>query len=189
MIDLTRAKVNKRVPKNRFKAGLAAVDTITWLYKISPETADFRRGDAVTEIQIFAVTFKGGAVNKKELAAIQKAIPYPILFIAGGKSYFTVEGEQFESGKAFLKGDVLNIEKRSCILTDLYEDIAAEFVPLTRRTGESIAELAVRYRSITALDREIASLQRQVDGEKQPNKRIKQNERLKELKAAKEALQ
>ena len=189
MVDLSKAKVGKRIPKNRFKAELAAVDTVTWLYKISPETADFRRGDGIEEIQVFSVAFKDGRADKKELAAMQRAIPYPILFIAGGKSYFTVEGEQFESDKGFLSGDALTLEQRSAKLTDLYDDIASAFVPIGRRQSETTTELVARYKELVALSKEISSLQSKVDGEKQPNKRIEQNERLKELKAAKEALQ
>jgi len=188
MIDLSAGKVNKRVPKNRFKADLADVDTVTWLYKISPETADFRHGDAITEIQIFAVTFKGGKVNKRDLAAIQKAIQYPILFTAQGKSYFAVEGELLDSDKQFTDGDALTIEWRSAKLTELYEDIAAAFIPIERRKVESIADFVQRYKRFMALEREIATLQRKVDTEKQPNKRIELHEELKRLKAEKEDL-
>ncbi|MDR3217148.1 MAG: DUF4391 domain-containing protein [Clostridiaceae bacterium] len=187
MIDLSRAKVNKRVPKNRFKADLDGVDTVTWLYKISPETADFRRGDAVEEIQIFGVAFKGD-VNKKELTAIQKSIPYPILFEAGGKSYFTVEGELFESARKFTDGDTLNVERRSAKLTDLFDGLSAAFIPIPKREGESIAELVARYKQLTSLEKEIAALQRKVNTEKQPNIRIELNDELKLLKQRKEAL-
>jgi hypothetical protein len=188
MIDLSRAKVNKRVPKNRFKAELETVDTITWLYKISADTADFRHGDEIDEMQVFAMTFKGGKADQRALSAIQKAIPYPILFIAHGRSYFTVEGELFESDKAFLCGDALTIDKRSSKLTGLYEDIAAVFIPIKRRDSESISELVERYKHIAVLDREIAALKRKVDTEKQPNKRMELNDELKQLKTEREQL-
>ena len=183
MIDLSRAKVNKRIPKNRFKAELADVDTIMWLYKISPDTAEFRHGDEIAEIQVFAVTFKNGKVSKRDLAAIQKAIPYPILFTIYAKNYFIVDGEILESDKQFTDNDKLIIERRSAILTDLYEDIATEFIPIVRRTAESIADFVQRYKRFLALEREIETLQRKVDNEKQPNKRIELNEELKKLKS------
>lgn len=188
MIDLSRAKVNKPVPKNRFKAELSDVAAIKWLYKISADTADFRRGDEITEIQVFAVAFKSEAINKRDLALIQKAIPYPILFTARGKSYFTVEGETFESDKVFLSGDALTLQRRSAKLTELCEDIAAAFIPIERRAAESIADLAERYKRLQAIEREIGTLQRKVDTEKQPNKRIEMNEELKDLKKEQEDL-
>ena len=183
MIDLSRAKVNKRVPKNRFsKASLTDVDTITWLYKISPDTADFRHGDEIVEIQIFSVIFKGEKTNMRDLAAIQKAISYPILFTVHTKSYFIIDGEPFESDKNFLDGDYLTIERRSAKITDLYDDIAAEFIPIERKAGESISDTAARYKALQAIDREIDSLQRKVNNEKQTNKRFEYNERLKKLR-------
>jgi hypothetical protein len=187
MIDLSRAKYNKPVPKNRFKEiKLEGVDTIKWLYKISADTADFRHSDAIIEIQVFEVIFKNGQAVKRDIITIQKEIPYPILFISHGKNYFIAEGELLESDREFLNDDTLMIERRSAKLTELYEDIVAAFVPIKRWVTESIAEFIVRYKRLQAMEREIAMLQRKVDGEKQPNKRIELNEKLKQLKAEKE---
>ena len=189
MIDLSRAKLfNRRVHKNRFKAGLSNVDTIRWLYKISAGTADFRYGDAITEIQVFEVVFKNGQVVKRELMAIQKEIPYPILFVSHSKSYFIVECELLESDRKFIDGDMLLVERRSAKLTELYEDIAAAFIPIKRGEAESIAELVAMYKRFMAMEREISKLQHKVDSEKQPNKRIELNEELKRLKVEKETL-
>lgn len=183
MVDLSHAKVNKPVPKNRFKAELSGVAQVRWLYKISPDTADFRRGDEVTEIQVFSVTFKDGSVKKWELAAIQKEVPYKILFLVHGKSYAVIEGELFELDKQFLSEDILNIERRSAKLEDLYEDIATAFIPIARKTGESLADTVSRYKALQSIDREIESLQCKVDNEKQTNKRFEYNEKLKRLRA------
>jgi len=180
--------VNKTVPKNRFKAELSDVQSIRWLYKISPETADFRHGDEITEIQIFEISFKSGTANKKELAAIQKAIPYSVLFLAYSKFYYTIEGELFESETQFLQGDNLAIERRSSKLTDLHEDLATKFIPIPQRASEGIPRLVERYRRLTALDKEIAALQRRVDNEKQPNIRFELNDKLKALKAERQGL-
>jgi len=183
MIDLSRAKVNKRIPKNRFnKAELLDVDTITWLYKISPDTAEFRHGDEIDEIQIFNVSFKGGKVNKKDFFAIQKAIPYSILFLSHGRSYYIIEGELFESGKRFLDGDTLMLEQWSAKLTDLHENIAESFMPINRKATESIAEFLIRFKSLQMIERTIMQLQSKVDNEKQPNKRFEYNDKIKQLR-------
>jgi len=76
----------------------------------------------------------------------------------------------------------LIIEKRSSKLTELYEDIAKAFIPINHKAKESIAELIARYKNVQKLEKEIKALQRKVDSEKQPNKRIELNEKLKELK-------
>jgi hypothetical protein len=183
MIDLSNAKFNRRVPKKRFKAELTNVDTVIWLYKISAGTADFRYGDMIEEIQVFEVVFKNELVVKREFVVIQRRIPYPILFISHGKSYFIVEGELLESDRLFIDGDNLALERRSAKLTELYEDIAAAFIPIKRGKAESIAELVARYRRLREQEKKIKILQRKVDAEKQPNKRIELNENLKRLKA------
>ena len=188
MIDLSKAKVIMRVPKNSFKSKLKDVDTITWLYKISPETADFRHGDEIIEIQIICVNFKNDKLNKRDLVIIQKAIPYPILFSVNGKYFFSVEGELFESDKEFLNGDMLMIEQRSSKLTELYEDIAVSFIPIAPKAEESLIELVARNKRLQALEREMATLQRKINAEKQPNKRIELNEKLKRIKLEKEKM-
>jgi hypothetical protein len=182
MIDLSQAKLDKRVPKNRFKAELDGIDTITWLYKISPDTADFRHGDEITEIQIFNVSFKIGRPSKREFIAIQKEIPYPILFVVGNKNYFVAEGELFESNKQFIDRNTLNIERKSAKLTDLYETIVTAFIPIKHHKNESVTDLVARYKKSKALEKKITVLQRKVDMEKQPNKRIELNKELRRLK-------
>lgn len=189
MIDLTHAKVNKRVPKNRFsKAALSDVETITWLYKISSDTAEFRHDDDIEEIQVFAVNFKNGIVNKKDFFIIQKAIPYNILFLSHDRIYYIVEGELFESDKKLLDRDVLLIEQRSARLIDLQESIAEKFIFLKRRALESIPELVIRFKNLKRMEREILQLQRKVDNEKQPNIRLELNDKLKEMRMQQEIL-
>lgn len=183
MIDLSRAKVNRLVPKNRFKAELSGVAQVRWLYKISPDTADFRHGDTIEEIQIFEVKFKDGNVDIKDLVAVAKEVPYKILFSAEGKWYVVIEGEPLESDKQLLDGDMLTIERRTAKLTDLFEDIAREFLPIDAKTGESISDTVARYKVLQTIDREIEILQRKVDTEKQTNKRFEYNEQLKALQA------
>ena len=189
MIQLSRAKVNKRIPKNRFGGDLGCIDTIVWAYKISPDTTDLHAGNTVEEFQIFEITPKAAGVKPQALKAIQKEIPYPILFITSTLNYFAIEGEIMESGKKFLENDTLLLDVKSTKLTDLYEAIAEAFITTARRSGETIPQLIARKNAITKLDKDIANLQRKTDSEKQPNKRIELNNELKKLKVTKEDFQ
>jgi len=189
MIDLRRALYDKRLPKNLFKIPLDKVDTIRWVYKIAHDTADFRHGDEIKEIQILSVTFKDGKIDKSELVAIQKAAPHPILFTAYDKWYMVIDGEPFDlsadrqGARQLLDGNILLIERRSAKLTDLYEDLAAQFIPIDKRPSESITDTVARYKRLQTLEREIDTMQRKVDNEKQTNKRFEYNEQLKRLRA------
>ncbi|MFC6674088.1 DUF4391 domain-containing protein [Marinobacterium aestuariivivens] len=56
------------------------VDQITWAYKLAPETINIPATEAVSEIQVFQVKLKTSGLDHKVLQAIDKAIPFPILF-------------------------------------------------------------------------------------------------------------
>jgi len=188
MIQLSRAKVNKRIPKNRFNGDLAGVEAIVWAYKISSDTTDLHAGESLGELQIFEITPKAAGITPKALKVIQKEIPYPILFITPAKSYFAVEGEMLESSKEWLGDETLQLDCASTKLQDLYATIAEAFITTPRRSGETILQLLTRQKANCKLDKDIASLQKKVDSEKQPNKRVELNDVLKQLKAQKKEL-
>lgn len=56
------------------------VDRITWAFKLAPETINIPATEAVSEIQVFRVELKRSELDHKVLQAIDKAIPFPILF-------------------------------------------------------------------------------------------------------------
>jgi len=70
------AKVNAAVT-TQF---VAQVEQIKWAYKLSAKTLNIEPSKAVPEIQVFELKLKGDVVDEKVLAAIDKAIPFPILF-------------------------------------------------------------------------------------------------------------
>lgn len=56
------------------------VAKIIWSHKLSPETINLVAGKVVNEIQIFRLIQKTDSLNEDVLYAIDKAIPFPILF-------------------------------------------------------------------------------------------------------------
>ena len=54
---------------------------IIWSYKLSPETLNLPAKGGVDEIQIFTLILKNENLKNDVLAAIDKAIPSPIIFI------------------------------------------------------------------------------------------------------------
>ena len=70
--------------KERF---VAEVDRITWAYKLAPETINLGGSDAVPEIQVFEVKQRGDMLTEDVLRAMDRAIPFPILFelVSGAK--------------------------------------------------------------------------------------------------------
>lgn len=86
-------RVERVIPKNKiYEAAnvnaavttqfVAQVEQIKWANKLSAKTLNIDPSKAVPEIQVFELKLKlkGDLVDEKVLAAIDKAIPFPILF-------------------------------------------------------------------------------------------------------------
>ena len=59
---------------------VSQVDQIIWAYKLAPETINLPATKSVPEIQVFRVTLKSSDVSDDVLKAIDRAIPFPIIF-------------------------------------------------------------------------------------------------------------
>lgn len=56
------------------------VDQIHWAYKLAPETINLTASKSVTEIQIFRISLKTTSLDLDVLRAIDRAIPFPLIF-------------------------------------------------------------------------------------------------------------
>ena len=92
------AALGRVVPKSRIyeQAGANSalkdlfareVEQIVWRYKLAPETINLAATKAVSEIQIFTLALKTAKPDEDLLRAIDRAIPFPLLFelTFGGK--------------------------------------------------------------------------------------------------------
>jgi uncharacterized small protein (DUF1192 family) len=56
------------------------VEQISWAYKLAPETVNLPATETVTEIQVFRIALKGTELDRGVLKAIDRAIPFPLIF-------------------------------------------------------------------------------------------------------------
>jgi hypothetical protein len=56
------------------------VDQIIWQYKLAPETINLSATKSVSEIQVFKINLRTSEISEEVLRAIDKAIPFPIIF-------------------------------------------------------------------------------------------------------------
>lgn len=63
------------------------IERITWTNKISPETVNVKPGK-YSEIEVFRIDLKNGDIDDKLIQIIDRAIPYPILFVIYYNDYF-----------------------------------------------------------------------------------------------------
>ena len=99
LYDWPRAAAFGRViPKNKIYEHAGAntalkdlfvreVDQIVWSHKLAPETVNLAATRQVAEIQVFRITARTATLDRDVLRAIDKAIPFPLIFevIHGGR--------------------------------------------------------------------------------------------------------
>lgn len=171
------------------------VDQIIWQFKLAPETINVSATNSVTEIQVFRVTLRTSEISEEILRAIDKAIPYPIIFeltqagkrktIAAYKrpseadnskwvvsEYFGTDWEAEDNPRKPLP-QALN-------LGSLYEALLRTLLPMTK-DDEPIAARIQRMEKIRAKQREAERIKVQLAKEKQFNKRVAINAELRDV--------
>ncbi|MGR3703180.1 MAG: DUF4391 domain-containing protein [Paracoccaceae bacterium] len=202
--------VLKRViPKTRIYDGAGAgtalrerfvreVEQITWAHKLAPETLNLPASEAVPEIQVIRLTLKGAALHDDILRAIDRAIPFPLIFelwaqgrVMAAAAYKRPSGA--ERGKWVLsdplRGDwVAQDAPRAPLpvavnLATLYDRMLAALMPIAAAPGEDVESRLARLAAIKAKEREIAQLQARLRRESQFNIKLALHGQLAEAQA------
>lgn len=202
-----QARVARVVPKNKiYEHGpvssalrdkfVGQVEQITWAYKLAPETINLPARDGVAEIQIFDIVLKVSELDKDVLRAIDRAIPLPIIFqlhhdqhtrmVAAFKrpseadtSKWVVDG--------YFAGNWLPIDSPrqplpvALDLQRLYEQLLRCLLPNSARSGESLPEQLARLNRLRSLHSERAKLDARMHKEKQFNRKVGLNAKLREI--------
>ncbi|MEX2375442.1 MAG: DUF4391 domain-containing protein [Dehalococcoidia bacterium] len=179
------------------------VDQIVWRFKLAPETINLAATKSVTEIQVFEVTLKTGKLDEDVLRAIDKAVPFPLVFelTFGGRRKATaafkrpneadrtkwVISEYFDSAWA-PEGTPRAPLPVALNLGALYEKILNALMPVQVQTDEDIQARVARMEAIRAKTREIERIKARLTREKQFNKRVAINAELREAKLELERL-
>lgn len=215
MLGLPKStEFNRRIPKQKFYENLTVspalkrsfveqIRGIWWCNKIASTTMNLAAGDVVTEIEVFEVCLSAPQLNEAVLRQIDKEIPYHILFLLeyeGKYQAWTAYKETAGSGaNAFkvgryyhtdwmeestlpLKLDGLNTDQ---VYENFVRQIAGQTLSVAGKTLKESVELAARRQE---LQKQIAALQIKVRREKQLNKQVQLNMKLKELKKNLEAI-
>lgn len=203
-----QARVGRVVPKNkiyehsRISSALrdkfvTQVEQITWAYKLAPETINLPSRLEVPELQIFEITLKTAELDDDVLHAIDRAIPLPIIFqLHRGQQTRLVAAlkrpNQAESGKwvlgEYMAGPWLpdNTERQplpfALDLLGLYEQLLRSLLPQPARAGESLPEQLERIAQLRSRQGELQKLQAHLHKEKQFNRKVALNAKLRELK-------
>lgn len=199
------AKFGRRVPKEKFyehgtvstavrEKFINEVQRITWAYKLAEATINLPGTSAVPEIQVFTIDAKTDDVSEGVLGAIDKAIPFPIIFeIARHREQPEVRiaaaHKQLGEGTPKLSAyystgwqpeDTTRQALPTAItLPALYAALLQPLTPITARPGEEMSDVADRLATVRKLEREVASLERKLRTEPQLNRKVELRRTLK----------
>ncbi|OZF01490.1 hypothetical protein CH300_17760 [Rhodococcus sp. 15-1154-1] len=204
------AKFGSRVPKEKFyehgtvptsvrEKFISEVQRITWAYKLAESTINLVGSAAVPEIQVFEINAKGNNVSEPLLTAIDKAIPFPIIFEiirddGQARSVRTAAAHKhLGSGAPKLSAHYCtgwqpaDAERQplptSITLPALYAALLNPLMPVTTRPGEDMSEVTARLQGARKLEREVAALERKLRTEPQLNRKIELRRILKTMQA------
>lgn len=204
------AKFGKRVPKEKlYEQGTISAATrerffsevarITWAYKLAGTTINLPDSPAVPEIQVIRLDAKESDVSEQVLAAIDKAIPSPIIFeiqrtlsgieqvrVTAAHKQPTADTpkiSQYFSTRWIDAGAERGPLPTAISLPSLYEAILEPLVEVEVRPGETMSEVADRLKEVGKLERGITALQRRIKNEKQLNRKIELRRALKAKEA------
>ena len=179
------------------------VESITWAYKLSPETINLPAKPAVPEIEVFEVALKLPDVSHSVLRCIDKAMPRPILFnlrfegktqpIAAYKRPSDAASDQWVLGDYHAApwqkdGDTRPALPLALDLQGLYEQLLRQHFTIPARVGETLRDQLDRLAAAAAKRAEAAKLEARLNAEKQFNRKVEINAQLRTIRTELEAL-
>jgi hypothetical protein len=202
-----QARVARVVPKNKiYEHGpvssalrdkfVGQVEQITWAYKLAPETINLPARGGVAEIQIFDIVQKVSELDKDVLRAIDRAIPLPIIFQLHHEQHTRMVAAFKRPSEAdtskwvvdgYFAGNWLPIDSPrqplpvALDLQGLYEQLLRCLLPNSARSGESLPEQLARLNRLRSLHSERAKLDARMHKEKQFNRKVGLNAKLREI--------
>ncbi|MDE0032283.1 MAG: DUF4391 domain-containing protein [Deltaproteobacteria bacterium] len=198
-----KAKIYERAGANTALRGLFVreVDQIVWRFKLAPETTNLSATKAVTEVHIFGLSLKTGKLDEAVLRAIDKAIPFPLIFeltwrrkrkaVAAFKRPSAANSTKWVISEYFVTGWVPEDAPREPLpvaldLGALYDRMLTAIMPAAGHGSEDIQTRVERIDAIRAKTREVERITVRLNREKQFNKRVAINA---EKRSAKQELE
>jgi len=194
-----RAQPSKAV-RARF---VQEVESIVWSYKLAPETINLPPSPGVHEIQVFTLTAKTPELSEIVLRTIDEAIPSPLFFrICHGDR---VRGRIAYKRPSAAAADAWVIEEgftgpwhpattkfpplpAVLDLGQLYARLLEPYLQPSARPGENLMAHLARLRELRRVSREAEALAADLAKEKQFNRKVELNARLRSHRQSIESL-
>ncbi|HGM7959250.1 DUF4391 domain-containing protein [Citrobacter sp. RHBSTW-00671] len=179
------------------------VEQIVWQYKLAPETINLPARPGVPELQIFSIQLKTSELNLDVLRCIDGAVQFPIIFelsfngrtkvIAAYKRPNESDASRWVMSDYFTTAWLPSDYERAAMplaldLGGLYELMLHRLIPTPARPQESLVDLVARVELIAAKQREVEKAASRLAKEKQFNRKVEINAKLRILKIELEKL-
>lgn len=198
------AAFNRRIPKQKFyeelpltpalrRVFVGQINAIWWRSKIAPATANLAPGRTVTELEVFELQLAQPSLDEGVLRAIDKRIPYPILYLltCDGRCQAWIGYQPAGQGgarvyyhTAWQPQEDLMLELRGLDTDAAYENFVRQIAggALNAPAAEPLQQSIARDQRRRALEKQIAVLQNKIRREKQLNRQVELNGELKRLR-------
>ena len=179
------------------------VEQIVWQYKLAPETINLPARLGVPELQIFSIQLKASELNLDVLRCIDGAVQFPIIFelsfdgrtkvIAAYKRPNESDASRWVLSDYFATAWLPSDCERAAMplaldLGGLYEQLLHSLISTPARLPESLADLVARVELVAAKEREVEKIASRLAKEKQFNRKVEINAKLRMLKIELEEL-
>lgn len=197
-VPKTKIYAHTRLSRRVKELFVAQVGEIRWKYKLSPETVHLPARHGIAEIEVFELSLKTPELDDAVLHAIDQAIPFPLLFqlIHGGQVRFAAaykRPSEADAAKWVIEARFQTTPQPveasrpplpvALDLGGLYEQIIRRHLPLPPRAGENLRDHVARWNAIAALEKEQTLVRARLRAEKQFNRKVELNARLRDLSA------
>ena len=217
MLGLPKStELNCRIPKQKFydnaqlspaikRAFVDQIKKITWKNKLSPATINLQPSEGIEELEVFEIQLYSNTINEAILRTVDKSIPYHILYALEyeGKFQIWIPFKEKNTNGSY-KTDLyyhtdwqskedLKLTINGLTMKELYEGFVKQIAKDEienddSQTGSNLKDSIERTKKKKELEKKIAKLQAQVRKEKQFNKQVELNGKLKKLKKEYEKL-
>lgn len=207
-----RMRVGRVIPKNAFESYTNSkqqqlftdlIKRITWEYKISEATSNLP-GKDLKEIQIFNVELKEQKEIKEVLDIVDKAIPYPIIFMINWKNnyYYSTSTKHAHPTNENIsvidwnfKSDWLSENEFEQVplnlnrsLDHVYKEFCLKLSEEKNAPNSSLEDIVEHQEKVNSLRNSIEQLDKKIKRSKQFNEKVKLNQELNKKKRELEAL-
>jgi hypothetical protein len=200
---------NRRIPKQKFydnltitpelkKMFVEQIESIYWTNKIAPSTLNISYGEEVAEIEVFHIQLNQNMISEKILQQIDKEIPYHILFLLeyeckyqlciGYKEQSKSNSDTFKVNSYYYiewqKPELSQIKIEGLNMDTVYHNFILQIAGdrIIKGKEDDIKQAYERTAEIVKIKKQVESLYGKVRNEKQFNRQVELNSRLKEYK-------